>query len=95
MNKGYIYIITNINHTVLYTGVTSDLTRRIRQHRMHQFGGFSARYSLTELVYFEEHPNMESAIVREKQIKQHGRQYKIGLINDYNPCWLNLLIEDE
>ena len=94
MDRGYIYIITNINHTVLYTGVTSDLTRRIREHRMHRFGGFSARYSLTDLVYFEEHPNIESAIAREKQIKGRSRQYKIDLIESINPGWLNLLVEE-
>ena len=94
MKRGYIYIITNKNHTVLYTGVTSDLTLRIRQHRTHQFEGFSSRYELTELVYFEEHPDIEAAIAREKQIKDRNRQYKLELINKFNPSWQNLLVEE-
>ena len=95
MYKGFVYIITNANRTVLYTGVTSDLYHRIRQHRVHEFAGFSARYGLTELIYYEEHPSIESAIVREKQIKSWSRQRKIDLIEELNPAWCNLLDDED
>ena len=95
MDYSYVYIITNKNHTVLYTGVTSDLLDRIRKHRSKWFDGFSSRYQLTELVYYEELPNITAAIAREKQIKNWSRQHKLDLIEKHNPCWRNLLVEDD
>ena len=95
MKKGYVYILTNPNRSVLYTGVTSDLARRIRAHRTHRYGGFSARYNLTELIYWEEHPDIEAAIVREKQIKNWSRSRKIEQIATQNPTWRNLFDEGE
>ena len=89
--KGYTYIITNKNHTVLYTGVTSNLPQRMEQHRSGKYKtSFSHRYSVTILVYFEEFRSIVDAIAREKQIKAGSRQKKIDLINGLNPEWKDL-----
>ena len=91
MDKSFVYILTNKGNNVLYTGVTTDLTLRINQHRNKTFGGFSARYNLTKLVYFEEWPNITSAIQREKAIKRLPRRRKILLIERMNPMWRELM----
>lgn len=91
MDKSFVYIITNDSSTVFYTGVTSNLKQRIQQHRDKTFGGFSAKYDLKRLVYFEELPNIMSAILREKHIKMMSRARKIKLINRINPTWENLM----
>ena len=75
---GYVYIMTNQNNTVLYTGVTSDLTKRIWQHREKLVDGFTKRYNVVKLVYYEACPDMRSAIAREKQLKGGSRQKKAG-----------------
>ena len=91
---GYIYILTNKNNTVLYTGVTSDLSNRLRQHRTGHFkNSFTSRYNVTKLVYYEEFPTIEDAIAREKQIKAGSRQKKIDLIVQLNPEWKDLYKE--
>ena len=74
----------------LYTGVTSNLLRRVWEHKNNLFDGFTKRYSVHRLVYFEEHQNMISAITREKQIKKWNRSWKTGLIEKDNPEWLDL-----
>ena len=84
-------MLTNTYHTVLYTGVTSDLQRRVAEHRNKSFGGFSARYNLNIVVYFEELPNITAAIEREKQIKRLSRHRKELIINKVNPKWENLM----
>lgn len=84
-------MLTNAYHTVLYTGVTSDLQKRIAEHRNKSFGGFSARYNLNIVVYFEELPNIVAAIEREKQIKRLSRHRKELIINRVNPSWENLI----
>jgi len=86
----YVYILTNFTNTVLYTGVTNDLIRRIYEHRNHLVKGFTARYNVTKLVYFEETSDVMSAIAREKQIKAGSRQKKIDLIKSSNPNWEDL-----
>lgn len=91
MEKSFVYILTNQDNNVLYTGVTTDLTLRINQHRNKTFGGFSARYNLTKLVYFEEWPDITSAIQREKAIKRLPRKRKILLIERMNPMWRELM----
>ncbi len=91
MEKSYIYILTNKDNNVLYTGVTSNLPQRIAQHREKHFGGFSATYNLTKLVYFEELPSITDAIFREKQIKRLPRRRKILLIERVNPFWHELM----
>ncbi len=89
--KGYTYILTNKNHTVLYTGVTSNLPQRMEQHRTGKYkNSFSHRYNVTILVYFEETSSIVDAIAREKQIKAGSRQKKIDLINSINAEWKDL-----
>ena len=91
MEKSFVYILTNQDNNVLYTGVTTDLTLRINQHRNKTFGGFSARYNLKKLVYFEEWPDITSAIQREKAIKRLPRKRKILLIERMNSMWRVLM----
>ena len=89
----YIYIITNQYHSVLYTGVTNNLRRRITEHRSGRGGVFSSKYQLKKLVYFEEGSEVNMAIMREKQIKGGSRQKKIELINSLNPEWEDLYMK--
>lgn len=91
MERAYVYMLTNTYHTVLYTGVTSDLPKRIAEHRNKTYGGFSARYNLNIVVYYEELPNIMAAIEREKQIKRLSRHRKELIINRVNPSWDNLI----
>ncbi len=94
MDKGsryYVYIITNKNNTVLYIGFTNDLKRRVKQHRSKSNIGFTSRYNVDKLVYFESTPYVNNAIKREKQIKHWNRKWKENLINDFNPDWKDLL----
>jgi putative endonuclease len=88
---GAVYIITNQWNSTLYTGVSSDIVKRIYQHKykMHK-GSFSAKYNLTKLVYFEVFHSIEEAIAREKQIKAGSRAKKIKLIESINPEWKDL-----
>ena len=86
----YIYIMTNKYHIVLYTGVTNDLKRRVYEHKTGSGGGFTSRYNVTKLVYYEISLNASSAISREKQIKAGSRQKKIDLINGMNSEWKDL-----
>jgi len=86
----WVYIMTNPTHTALYTGVTSNLPRRVWQHRMVSAGGFTAKYHACLLVYFKEVDDAMSAITREKQLKAGSRQRKLALINSRNPAWRDL-----
>ena len=88
--RAYIYIMTNRNHTVLYTGVTNDLIRRVNEHKNKTGKGFTAKYNIEKLVYFEVFNDMYNAICREKQIKGGSRQDKEDLINSVNPEWNDL-----
>ncbi|KGJ98540.1 GIY-YIG nuclease family protein [Thalassotalea sp. ND16A] len=90
MKHPAIYIISNTHNTVLYIGVTSNLVQRIYQHKEKLIGGFSAKYNLTKLVYFELFNDMENAIVREKRLKQWHRKWKNRLIEEVNPNWRDL-----
>ncbi len=97
MKPGFVYIITNHNNTVLYTGVTSDLHERISRHKQKRYpDSFSSRYNLNKLVYFEPFQMIEDAITREKQIKAGSRAKKVKLIESINPGWEDLYyrIED-
>jgi len=88
---GYVYIMTNHNNTVLYTGVTSELGNRIHQHKTGFYkGSFTHKYNIKKLVYFEDHMFIEEAIAREKQIKAGSRKKKIELIESMNPSWDDL-----
>jgi putative endonuclease len=88
-----VYILTTQNNTVLYTGVTNDLIRRVYQHKNNLVDGFTKKYTVHKLVYFESVDDVMSAIEREKQIKGMGRQKKIDLINAHNPDWHDLYPE--
>jgi putative endonuclease len=89
----YIYIMTNKGNNILYTGVTNDLRKRTYEHKEKLVEGFTKRYNLTKLVYFETCGDIQSAISREKQIKDGSRQKKIDLINSINNKWLDLYSE--
>jgi len=86
----YVYIICNKYNNVLYTGVTSNLVRRVYEHREELADGFSKKYKLGKLVYYEIAGNAEAAISREKQIKAGSRKKKIELIQSMNPQWEDL-----
>ena len=86
----YIYIMSNKPNGVLYVGVTNDLIRRVYEHRNHLVKGFTARYNLEMLVWFEQTDDVNSAIAREKQLKNWHRQWKIELIVQLNPNWRDL-----
>lgn len=89
--RGFIYILTCKNHTVLYVGVTSNLQLRMEQHKAGKYKtSFTHRYNVNQLVYFEEFSSIVDAIAREKQIKAGSRQKKIDLINSMNPEWQDL-----
>jgi putative endonuclease len=86
----YVYIMTNRAHTVLYTGVTNDLVRRVWRHRHPTKPCFTSRYNVDRLVWYECCDDPLSAIAREKQIKAGSRQRKVGLIEATNPTWRDL-----
>ncbi len=86
----YVYIMTNHKNTVLYTGVTNDLHRRVYEHKNKLVEGFTKRYNLTRLVYYELCGDIEGAIIREKQIKAGSRQKKIELVKSMNKEWRDL-----
>ncbi len=88
--RGYVYILSSRKNGTLYTGVTSNLTRRIWQHKKGINKGFTYRYNVDKLVYFEEHEDIQDAIAREKQIKNWQRAWKIQLIESVNPNWTDL-----
>jgi putative endonuclease len=88
--KGYVYILTNAADTVLYVGVTSDLIKRIYEHKNKLVEGFSQKYNLNKIVYYEICGDMYTAISREKQIKGWLRSKKIELIKTMNPVWKDL-----
>jgi len=85
----YVYILSNISRT-LYVGVTSNLERRVWEHRQKQIEGFTKDYNVTMLVYLEEHARADDAIAREKQLKRWRREKKVWLIEQDNPQWLDL-----
>jgi len=82
--------MTNKNNTVIYIGVTSDLLKRVYQHKTKTYKGFTAKYNCDKLIYFEEFANINLAIAREKQLKSGNRKRKEHLINDENPEWNDL-----
>lgn len=86
----YVYILTNKKYGILYTGVTSDLIKRIHQHKAGTMDGFTKKYQIKKLVYYEIHTEIEHAIIREKRIKRWYRDWKINLIESQNPTWSDL-----
>ena len=90
MKRGFVYILTNKQNGTLYVGVTSDLVRRVWEHKNRVVEGFTKRYGLDKLVYYEAFEDIENAILREKQLKGKSRQKKLDLITEFNPCWIDL-----
>ena len=88
--KGYVYILASKRNGTLYIGVTSDLTKRVREHKEDVREGFTERYGVHQLVYVEEHPDVRGDIVREKHIKKWRRAWKLRLIEEQNPEWNDL-----
>ena len=83
----YVYMLTNKSNSVLYIGVTNDLVRRLREHKGEYANGFTKRYHLHKLVYFEEYTDINQAISREKQLKGWRRSKKNWLVETKNPTW--------
>ena len=86
----YVYLLTNWNNKVMYVGVTNNLKRRIYEHKKKLVKGFTEKYNLNKLVYFEETQDVTSAIAREKEIKKWRREKKNQLVNRMNPNWKDL-----
>jgi putative endonuclease len=89
----YVYILASKRNGTLYTGVTSDLVKRVYQHKSDLVGGFTRKYQVHQLVYFEQHLEIREAILREKQIKNWKRQWKLNLIEKSNSGWRDLYPE--
>ena len=89
----YVYIMTNKRNNVLYTGVTNNLTKRVYEHKEKSVSGFTKKYNINKLVYYEVLGDIYDAIKREKQIKGGSRQKKMDLINSLNPQWKDLYDE--
>ena len=89
----YVYILASRTAGTLYVGVTSDIVKRISEHRLGLFKGFTSKYNVKRLVYYETHGDIVNAIQREKQIKEWKRVWKIELIEKANPNWNDLFCE--
>ena len=85
----YVYILTNKTDAVMYIGVTNDLRRRLYEHKKEQIEGFTKKYHVHKLVYFEEFPDVNYAIAREKQLKGWTRAKKNSLVESKNPNWID------
>ena len=92
MSEYFVYIMASQRGT-LYTGVTSDLERRVHEHRTKLTGGFTGRYNVSKLMYYESTNDVAAAITREKQVKAWRRSKKVGLIESMNPYWTDLAEE--
>ncbi len=93
MDKACVYFMTNINNSVIYIGVTSDLIKRVYQHKTKTFKGFTSKYNCDKLVYFEGFTDINQAIEREKQLKSGNRKRKEDLINSINLDWKDLSVD--
>jgi putative endonuclease len=93
MKNGYIYILASKKRGTIYIGVTSDLARRIYEHKQEVTKGFTKEYGCKTLVYYEQADTIESAIIREKQLKNWHRSWKINLVESVNPEWVDLYDE--
>ena len=89
-NQYYVYILARKRNGTLYIGVTSDLVRRVFEHRNNLVDGFTKKYGVHKLVYYEESDSIDSAIAREKQLKKWSRAWKIRLVEKVNPVWRDL-----
>ncbi|MEN6467591.1 MAG: GIY-YIG nuclease family protein [Smithella sp.] len=93
MQQSYVYILASQKNGTLYIGVTSDLVKRVYEHKQNLANGFSKKYNVHDLVYYEVHAEIEKAITREKQIKKWNREWKLKLIEEKNPGWKDLYDE--
>jgi len=93
MKEYYVYILTNQKNGTLYIGVTNDLIRRIHEHKNYLNNGFTKKYRVHQLVYYESTDEIDTAIAREKQLKNWSRKRKIDLIEETNPQWKDLYDE--
>ena len=93
MKQGYVYILTNKPNGILYIGVTSNLPKRIAEHKAKVVAGFTASYGLDRLVYYEVADSIDAAILREKQMKKWRRAWKVRRILETNPEWRDLFEE--
>ena len=91
----YVYIMASKRNGTLYIGITSDLIKRVWQHKHKIVEGFTKKYNVTQLVYFEQYQDPENAIKREKRLKQYNRKWKMNLIEKTNPKWKDLYKELE
>ncbi|MBF0479091.1 MAG: GIY-YIG nuclease family protein [Candidatus Omnitrophica bacterium] len=92
MNSYYVYILASNKKGTIYIGVTSDLQKRVYQHKEHLVEGFTKKYNINKLVYFEQTNDVNGAIKREKQLKKWNRAWKIRLIEEMNPNWVDLYL---
>jgi putative endonuclease len=90
MMQYYVYLLSSGKYGTLYTGVTSDLIKRVYEHKESLVDGFTKKYKVYQLVYYETHDDIHEAILREKQIKKWNRDWKINLIEKDNPHWIDL-----
>ena len=90
MSPGFVYILSNKRNGTIYIGVTSNLVKRIWEHKQHVVESFTKKYDVTNLVYFEQLENINEAIAREKQLKNWRRNWKVALIEKDNPSWKDL-----
>ena len=93
MGQYFVYILTNKYNKVLYVGVTNNLIRRVYEHKNKLISGFTSKYNIDKLVYYESFPSVFDAIKREKEIKGWKREKKVALINSFNPEWKDLYEE--
>jgi putative endonuclease len=91
--QGFVYILSNKYRKAIYTGVTSNLKGRVWKHKTGAIRGFASKYTIDQLVYFEVHGNMYSAICREKKLKGSSRSRKLALVTSFNPCWRDVYDE--
>jgi putative endonuclease len=93
MEQYFVYILTNKYNKVLYVGVTNNIIRRVYEHKNKLISGFTSKYNVNKLVYYESFQSVFDAIKREKEIKGWKREKKVALINSFNPEWKNLYEE--
>jgi putative endonuclease len=90
MSNYYVYLLSNVHHTVFYTGFTNDLQRRIDEHKHQVYKGYTKKYNCQKLLYNEEFADAPTALQREQQLKRYKRECKENLINSINPEWRDL-----
>jgi putative endonuclease len=86
----HVYMMASRRHGTIYIGVTGDLSRRVYEHKTKAYRGFTAKYDVDRLIWYEEHDDPSEAIAREKALKKWRRDWKIRLIEDFNPLWTDL-----